>query len=180
MVVFQPWSIIVGKNNAGKSTLVEALRLVSVITERVKGLNYKKIREHFVPSGIALTPSMEGLDLNLINIFNGYGNPPSIIKVEFDGGIFLSIYIVEDFKVFAFYEDSAGDIIKEKTKISKNIPKVGILPQVAPLLLHEKMLDREYIRKSMTTNLSYQHFRNQLLLFRNSSFQLFKEIVEES
>lgn len=39
-IPLRPVTIIVGKNNAGKSTIVEALRLISAITRRFQGLNY--------------------------------------------------------------------------------------------------------------------------------------------
>ncbi len=37
-------TIIVGRNNAGKSTIVEGLRLISLITQRYKNLNYKSVK----------------------------------------------------------------------------------------------------------------------------------------
>ena len=40
IVPLRPITILVGKNNAGKSTVVEALRLVSMVTNRYKGLTY--------------------------------------------------------------------------------------------------------------------------------------------
>jgi AAA15 family ATPase/GTPase len=33
-VELRPLTVIVGRNNAGKSTLIEALRLISLVTER--------------------------------------------------------------------------------------------------------------------------------------------------
>jgi len=39
-VPLRPITILVGKNNAGKSTVVEALRLVSMVTNRYKNLIY--------------------------------------------------------------------------------------------------------------------------------------------
>jgi AAA15 family ATPase/GTPase len=36
-------TIIVGKNNAGKSTVIEGFRLVGLITERYKNLNFHDV-----------------------------------------------------------------------------------------------------------------------------------------
>jgi AAA15 family ATPase/GTPase len=42
-VPFRPCTIIVGRNNAGKSTLVDALRLVSIATMRYRTLGFRPI-----------------------------------------------------------------------------------------------------------------------------------------
>jgi AAA15 family ATPase/GTPase len=72
-------SIVVGKNNAGKSTIVEALRLISLITNR-----YQRLEFCTVPSWLdrprrekGVTPSLKNVDLNLENAFHLYNDPPS-------------------------------------------------------------------------------------------------------
>jgi len=39
-VPFKRTSIVIGRNNAGKSTLVEALRLVAIVAARYRSLPY--------------------------------------------------------------------------------------------------------------------------------------------
>jgi predicted ATP-binding protein involved in virulence len=41
-IEFQPKSLIVGKNNAGKSTCIEALRFISLVTERMMNLGIRE------------------------------------------------------------------------------------------------------------------------------------------
>jgi AAA15 family ATPase/GTPase len=43
VVPLHPTTIIVGRNNAGKSTIVEALRLVSIIVNRYQFLNFSDV-----------------------------------------------------------------------------------------------------------------------------------------
>ena len=45
------------------------------------------------------------------------------------------------------------------------LPTVNILPQVAPLLKEEKIIDEDYVRRSMGSPISYLHFRNQLKIY---------------
>ena len=42
VIHFKQKTLLVGKNNAGKSTCVEALRLVSLVTERLANLSWKR------------------------------------------------------------------------------------------------------------------------------------------
>lgn len=74
--------IVVGKNNAGKSTIVEALRLVSLITNR-----YQKLEFRNVPSWLdrprrekGVSPSLQSIELNLESAFHRYSDPPAIIS----------------------------------------------------------------------------------------------------
>ena len=39
-IFFEGTSILVGRNNAGKSTLIEALKIISVITRKYKTLRF--------------------------------------------------------------------------------------------------------------------------------------------
>jgi len=40
VVPLRPTTLVVGRNNAGKSSLVEALRLLSLVTTRFRALGY--------------------------------------------------------------------------------------------------------------------------------------------
>ena len=42
-VVFSPLCLLVGQNNAGKSTIIDALRLVSLVTSRYRTSNYSEV-----------------------------------------------------------------------------------------------------------------------------------------
>ena len=46
-ICFQPTTIIVGKNNAGKSTIVEALRLVSIVANRFEDIPYSDLPRYW-------------------------------------------------------------------------------------------------------------------------------------
>jgi len=53
-------TIIVGRNNAGKSTIVEGLRLIAIITQRHKNLAFKK-----VPDWVEIPASHRGVWVSL-------------------------------------------------------------------------------------------------------------------
>src|SRR3972149_10119874 len=85
---FKATSIVIGRNNAGKSTVVEALRLIATVVSRHHALGY-----HPPPGWLDLprrdygvAPSLKGMEINFESIFNQYGEPPSIITGVFANG----------------------------------------------------------------------------------------------
>lgn len=103
---FSALTVIVGKNNAGKSTVVEALRLISLVTERYRNLTY---REPPAWSGsprrtFGVSPSLRNLEINFDSIFHQYGEPPAKIKAEFKNGESVTVYLESEDRVFAVTE----------------------------------------------------------------------------
>jgi hypothetical protein len=182
LIEFEKVSVVVGKNNAGKTTLSEALRLISIVSERYRSLNYKT-----PPTWLNLplryygcSPSMQGLQINFDTIFNSYGDPPALITAIFNNGTKIQIYLGGEDKIFSVIEDTKGNIIRSKAQaLNLKTPQVSIMPQVAPLVKIEKIRDPEYIRGAMSSSLAPLHFRNQLYQNR-TLWSEFKKVVEET
>ena len=78
-------TVIVGQNNAGKSTIVEALRLLAVVVGRYRHLGY-----HPPPSWLdipirhfGVSPSLKNMEINFDSVFHHYGDPPATIIASF-------------------------------------------------------------------------------------------------
>jgi hypothetical protein len=181
-IEFKKLSIIVGKNNAGKSTLVEALRLVSLALSRFRSVTY-----HQSPKWLDLplrargiNPSLRSFGFNTENLFHNYGNPPSIITAEFSEKLKVKIYIGDNADLFCVLLDSREDYVKSKGEANQlEIPQVNILPQIVPIEKEEKVLNKEYVRQNIATDLASRHFRNQLSLLYES-YPKFSELAEQS
>lgn len=176
-IPLQPTTIIVGRNNAGKSTIVEALRLVSIVANR-----YQNLRFFAVPNWLdipqnsrGVAPSLKGMEFNFDSVFHCYSKHPAIITATFDTQHTVTIYIGPESKIHAVIKDSNGTpvITKGKGK-SANLPLVSILPQVGPLAREEKVLTHDYVRRTMSSYLAPLHFRNQI----NALYELFEEFKQ--
>lgn len=175
-------TVIVGQNNAGKSTLVEAFRLIAIVTGRYRNLNY-----YTSPSWAELpkayygvSPSLQNLEINFDSIFHRYGDPPAIITANFKDESSVTIYLAGEDKIFAVIRDQNGKIIKSRQQAYKaNLPTVSIMPQVAPVQRNENILNADYVKRTMSSSLSSLHFRNQLNVYFDS-FPEFQEIVENT
>jgi AAA15 family ATPase/GTPase len=57
---FRKLNIVVGKNNAGKTTLIEALRMVSLITRKYKTAPYRNVPSWLnIPKiNVGISPSL--------------------------------------------------------------------------------------------------------------------------
>jgi AAA15 family ATPase/GTPase len=81
-------TVLVGQNNAGKTTIVEALRLLSMVTLRYRSLTFTPpppdtdLPRRF----IGVSPSLKNVEINFKTIFNHYADPPSILTATFTNG----------------------------------------------------------------------------------------------
>lgn len=175
-------SIIVGQNNAGKTTIVEALRLISMVSQRYKNSNY-----YLPPDGsnlsrrnLGIYPSTKQAEISFNTIFYQYSEPPAKILAKFSDGATIEIFIYENEIVFANIRNSKGKFITSKQQAhSLNIPEISIMPQVTPLQRSEKILSDDYVKSSMSSRLAPLHFRNQLRL-NYDLFPKFKKTVEDT
>lgn len=182
-ISFRNTAIIVGQNNAGKSTIVEALRILSVVAQKFKQSNYVE-----VPRGLGLPLATRGIKVNLDNlkidfrsIVYQYREEDGVVAeliAYFDEKIRIHIYLSSEIS-FATIEAS-GQQIKNKAA-AKKLPDIPlyIMPQIGLIREDEKRLSPDTVKAHMHTRLSSRHFRNELLLYREY-FEEFRESAQMS
>lgn len=176
-------TIIVGKNNAGKSTIVEALRLVAIITARYKNLAFKKVPDWIdLPlSHRGVGVSLTGLNISWQNICHRYQDFPGKIIAKFINGYKLTIHIGPNKQIHAVIQKSNNHVVGTKGEAQEaNIPEISVLPQISPLQKEENVLSKDYVKSNISSYLSSNHFRNQLSIFYDKFFEEFKELSEDS
>ncbi len=182
-VEFKENAVIVGKNNAGKSTIVEALRLVSIVASRA--LNFRELPAWLeLPNSYkGVSPSLTGLDFPIKNLFHKYQDGPAKIIATFTSKARVEIYlgqVDDEIEVYALVFDNKGNIRKTRQGIKDaGIPEINILPQISALARNETVLSYDYIRSNITTQLSSIHFRNQIKYFYQY-FPKFRELAEST
>jgi len=179
-IEFGPLSVLVGQNNAGKTTAAEALRLIAMVAERYRSLAYGPPPAWLnLPARcIGCSPSLQGMEMDFSTLFNQYGPPPAIVTAEFANSTRVEIYLGPDSRIHSLVKDAGGHIVRSKAQALRvEVPRVAIMPQVAPLSRSERILDPDYVRSAISSHLSPLHFRNQLHASR-SLFREFKALVE--
>lgn len=174
-------AILVGKNNAGKSTIIEALRLLSIICSRYRSITYKNA-PHWTGLPIqtkGIFPDINGIEFNFDTVRHRYSDATPMIKAIFNHGERAIIYVGEK-EIFAILMDANGTPIRNKAEALKiTFPSVKILPQLGPLLKRESKRTSKYVIQSMSSHLASSHFRNQLLIL-SEHFNEFKEQASET
>lgn len=183
IIPLRPTTIVVGRNNAGKSTIVEALRLISIVVNRYKHLNFSNVPDWLdIPRSFrGVVPSLKGMEFNFASIFYRYGDPPAIITATFDTKHTITVYIGPEGKIHSVIKNPDGTTITTKGQAKNtHFPSVKILPQIGPLARNERVLTYDYVRSAMSSYLAPLHFRNHLNLFYNESFEDFKQLSEST
>src|ERR1051325_10756555 len=85
-IPFAARTVIVGKNNAGKSTALEALRVASLVVERYQNLSYREVPSWLEIGKInrGVSPSLRNFEVSSGSLFHKLSEPPAEIEVEFD------------------------------------------------------------------------------------------------
>ena len=182
-ISFGKISIVVGRNNAGKSTIIEALRLVSVVAARARHFTYREPPEWLdIPLRFrCVTPSLRGMDFDYRNLHYQYKEPPSIIRAYFESGEQISIFLnSEREEIFATIYEKGRNAVTSKSEASHlKFNAIEIMPQTGLIAKRERLLNEEYVRSNLYTNLSPLHFRNQLHIFPEL-FDEFRNLTEST
>ena len=180
-ISFNGTSILVGKNNAGKSTTIEALKIISSVTRKFRTLRFTA--PPFWASNAkayGVSPNVENMNISDHGIFNMYGNPPAVIEAQFSNGTSIKAYVGEGLAIFAVIYDSDGYPIQNSREAKLlDIPIVEVLPQISAVLDTEKVIKKTTVDGNRSTRLASRNFRNQLYYY-NEAFPAFKELVEST
>lgn len=182
-VPFEELTLLVGANNAGKSTAIEALRLISLVSNRLAGLHFRPPPD-WLPSQLGswgVAPSLRGFEFRLArHIFHRYGEPPSRLEARFDNGSAVTAFVGPDEEVFGVIRDPDGEIVRSKRDLRGwTLSRLGVQPQVAPLEPDELLLKEKTVRAGLNSSLSPRHFRNQLVLM-SDLIDEFRRLAEET
>jgi len=159
------------------------LRLVAIITQRHQNLTFRKVPDWIeLPSshrGVGV--SLAGLNISWQNIFHRYQDPPGRILANFSNGYTLTVHIGANKKTHAVIQKGNNNVIGDKGQaMTARLPKISVLPQISPLQKEENILATDYVKANISSHLSSNHFRNQLVVFYEEYFEEFKSLAEES
>ena len=179
---FRATTIVVGPNNAGKSTVIEALRFLSLVTNRYRSLTYGGppdwLRPPFAQFGVR--PSVSGMDVNFRSLFHRYEPPPAKITAVFENENVVRVHIGPEGEVFGTMTDGTGrPIIGMRQARSFDLPTMSVLSQVAPVAQEEVLLTEAYVQRRVGSSVASQHFRNQLY-HEHELFPRFQQLAESS
>ena len=183
-------SLLVGPNNAGKTTLVQALRLAASLLRYARRRNARDAFSDDVfgdPRWVQghLLGSVGARELSWFkdeNLRHEFREQPTGLEVSFKNHARLRAIWPLDGPAFFYVEKSPGTIARTPTAVAAWTPTVGVVPTLVPVEHREEVLSADYVKESIGTRLTSRHFRNQLSLLRGEGpdrFQEFERFVYE-
>lgn len=161
-VEFNKFNVMVGKNNSGKSTIIDALKLISNV------IRYSQYRCGYLED--------KDIPFSTTNLrYNYNDSEETIIFAKFSDGTELEIIFPIEGKPYPNLLRNGKNII-DKSLREKIL---GIIPPVRTFEEEEKIQNKDYIRSIMVSHLTYKHFRNIWHWFPNE-FDEFKSLIEKT
>ena len=181
-IPFSELTVLVGRNNAGKSTAVEALRLLGTAVRRFRSSGAFVDAPSWLDDSLAyrgIQPAVPDLDFDERSFFYGYGSGPALITATFMNRTSANVFIGPFGEVHAVARASDGHPVGSAAQAkSLALPDLRVQPQLGPVLREETVLMENTIMSRLGSSPSY-HFRNQINLFPDE-FAEFKRFAEET
>lgn len=183
-VELSEFDVFVGRNNMGKSSLIDSLRLIASES------NFRLRRDRVaVPRGSVLAEAETAfivgkprIHFSVANVHHEYGAKDAQIIAEFDSG--STIHIVfglppENNCYFAV--SMRGAFLDHPDAVRRALKKIsiGVLPPIASLDENEPLLSADYVRRWSGTYRSPRHFRN-LWYHDPEHFQEFRSLLRNT
>ena len=181
-ISFRDLCIVVGKNNAGKSSLIEALRLISAAGKKAQSCNftYPSANLGFSSFSKGFPIDTDKLKISLSGVVYYYTNNVAKITATFSDKTQIVIAITSDTAFACLFDPYGNNITKSSMAREYSFDQINILPQIGLIKEKEGLLSQETVRTDQNTYLTSRHFRNEIWLNRVERFQTFKQIAEES
>lgn len=168
---FGDFSVLIGPNNAGKSTIIEGLRAAAAMLRtagRRRGSTPRTHRDGLFPTHSISTESVLSQHENLRHEFH---QDETSFELRLAGShILRAVWPPDDDSEGPFFYVAAKDDvpISSLRYIRENYPAPYIVPVLGPIEQNEPVLTEDYVLQNRTTRLASRHFRNHLLILSNS------------
>lgn len=177
-VRFGDSALLVGPNNAGKSTIISALRLAAVAA---RSAGRRNPTETFNDGGrwvwgypLSFAKGSGFVDENVRHEFR---DEESRLELKYRSGAILHLVWPTDGQEPYFHvHDPAGPPRVSAKRARELLTAVGIVPTLTPVEYEENLRAADYIREKIETRLSSRHFRNHLILRKTSSPEEFADL----
>ncbi|WP_078618644.1 ATP-dependent nuclease [Streptomyces microflavus] len=181
-IQFGKQSVLVGPNNAGKSTIISALRLAA---EQVNHARRRNSTDRFVLDGNPwarghILSSAIGNPSGFIgeNIRHEFREAESRMTLTFNSGAALkSVWPVDELPYFCL-QNPDSSFVTTAAAARAISPVIGVVPTLTPVQHREAVLTEKHVRENQSTRLASSHFRNQLYHLKNSDRDAYEELVD--
>lgn len=162
-------ALLVGPNNAGKSTAVAALRAAT---------NMLRIARARTPDGARAVDGLarrgwffnnEQVRLVDENLRHEFRQIDTRIKLVCGDAELVALWAADESDDSGFFYCTDGDVVlRRPMEIRQAFPRIGLVPVLTPLEQQEEALTDRYVRGASETPLASRHFRNHLRILEET------------
>jgi predicted ATPase len=173
-------AFLAGPNNAGKSTLIAALRAAAQMlrtamrrnpTETFMDRSQQVLGYAFRSANVALA------DENLRHEFRD--DAETRLSVGFSNSAVITAVWPEDGTGDPFFYLQQGHASINNIRQARDaFPDIGVVPVLSPIDSHEELLTPKYVRDNLDGRLASRHFRNQLRLLQEHGGDEYKAFLD--
>lgn len=168
-VSFGEGAYLVGPNNAGKSTLLAAIRAADMLIRQAHRRGPSLRAVHGERSVIAHPLSLDEFPALRDSLRHEFGSEEASMRLTWKSGASLfCVWPDEESEATPFFylESSPGTQVRTASDARKNFVALGVVPVLTPVEHSESLLTEKYVNGNVTTRLASRHFRNHLRLMQ--------------
>lgn len=179
-VSLNDFNILVGPNNAGKSTVFGSLKILA------EGIRKAKARKPIIiksPKGLNVWGYQ--IDLTQVpvateNVFhNYYEELPAVIRFRLSDGSHLQIFFPSRKECYMNYESDKKEITSVAEFKREVQLEIGYVPILGPVEHTEKLFQKEAARLALQSHTASRNFRN-IWFHYSEDFDSFRELVQNT
>ncbi|XCB34079.1 AAA family ATPase [Tunturibacter psychrotolerans] len=178
-VSLENFNILVGANNAGKSTILSAFRILAEALRRAKAKSPSFVQG---PDGTTrgYQVNMGNVPVATENIFHEYNDAlPASVKFRVSTGDFLILFFPER-GVCNLICETAGRVITSPSAFRKHFNlEIGFVPTLGPVEHEEPLYQQEAAREALLTHRASRNFRN-IWHHRPEFFPEFRQLINDT
>ncbi len=173
------FNILVGPNNAGKSTVLAAFRILEAAMRQAR-----RQQPHNVPSGAGRVPGYY-VDIRAIsvaeeNIFHDYDeSEPATVVFHLSNQNTLTLHFPERGTCILFAKVAGTTVASAVAFRSHFDCPIGFVPILGPVEHHERMRTEATAKRALFTYNAARNFRN-IWFHYNQDFDTFRDILQRT
>ncbi|MCE0498991.1 MAG: AAA family ATPase [Methylacidiphilales bacterium] len=174
-VSLQRTNLLVGPNNAGKSTIIGAFRALEIALRRARSR-----KPEWVPGPKGYTHgysiNTDSLPISIANVHTDYNDEDSTVTFRISNGNKLHLYFPKDGGC-SLIPETTGKPFKDTLAFKALYPiSLAMVPILGPVENEERILEKDTVSNDLATHRASRHFRNFWYHFPEG-FDSFSELV---